>query len=661
MTLPAFLSSRRAPWWAALAIGVAAMATYLNSLNGPFIFDDISAIQQNETIHSLGRALSPPPGALPVSGRPVVNLSFALNYALSGLNVWSYHLANLLIQALAGITLFGLVRRTLANGRTPFSDAAFPVSVSLAFSIALLWTLHPLQTESVAYTSQRAESLMGLFYLLTLYFLVRGSDAEKAGETAPGRWFGLSCAACFLGMLSKEVMVSAPLMALLYDRTFLSGSFSEAWRRHRQVYLALAGTWILLIISVASAGTTRGGTSGFALGAAGLNYWLTQFKAVAHYLWLALWPRSLVIYYAAFWVKSAGQVVPYALVVIPLAVATGWALWRRPVWGFLGAWFFAILAPTSLVPNSIQMIAEHRMYLPLAAIVAAVVGGITYRAGGRAALLGCAVVGLGYGIASAHRNEAYQSNLAIWSDTVAKQPDNPFAHNDLGEALFERGAMADAVTQFREALRVNPDLTGYINYGYALLLSGRNAEAGQAFATALGLKPGYAKAENGLGAALFGLGHTSEALDHFVKAIRANPSYAEAFGNLGTALASLNRLPEAISADERAVQLNPQSPEAHYSLGNAYYQTNRLPDAVREYEAALRLQPGSAEAYDHYGILLAQVGRRAEAEEQFKQALRLQPDYKEARENLQELQAAEAGGLPGGAPSAAGSEGNRPN
>ena len=225
MTLPAFLSSRRAPWWAALAIGVAAMATYLNSLNGPFIFDDISAIQQNETIHSLGRALSPPPGALPVSGRPVVNLSFALNYALSGLNVWSYHLANLLIQALAGITLFGLVRRTLANGRTPFSDAAFPVSVSLAFSIALLWTLHPLQTESVAYTSQRAESLMGLFYLLTLYFLVRGSDAEKAGETAPGRWFGLSCAACFLGMLSKEVMVSAPLMALLYDRTFLSGSF----------------------------------------------------------------------------------------------------------------------------------------------------------------------------------------------------------------------------------------------------------------------------------------------------------------------------------------------------------------------------------------------------------------------------------------------------
>jgi protein O-mannosyl-transferase len=173
-------------------------------------------------------------------GRPVVNLSLALNYALGGSNVWGYHALNLAIHIiLAGLTLFGVVRRTLL--RPALRERFSPSAARLALVVAVLWTAHPLQTEAVTYVSQRCESLMGLFYLLTLYCFVRGADSQRCGW-----WFTLSVVACLLGMATKEVMVTAPLLVLLYDRTFVTGSFRKAWTRHRRLYLSLAGTWLLL-------------------------------------------------------------------------------------------------------------------------------------------------------------------------------------------------------------------------------------------------------------------------------------------------------------------------------------------------------------------------------------------------------------------------------
>ena len=169
----------------------------------------------------------------------MVNLSLAINYALGGMATWGYHALNLAIHILAGLTLFGVVRRTLLQPSllTRFGQAA----LSLALAVAVIWTIHPLQTEAVTYIAQRAESLMGLFYLLTVYCFIRGTESET-----PGIWYKLSVAACLLGMASKEVMISAPLMVLLYDRTFVGGSFRQAWERRRPLYMGLFGTWLLL-------------------------------------------------------------------------------------------------------------------------------------------------------------------------------------------------------------------------------------------------------------------------------------------------------------------------------------------------------------------------------------------------------------------------------
>lgn len=371
---------------AVVVIAMAALAAYHNCFTVPFVFDDGPATLDNASIRKLWpvwNAFTPPAGTT-VAGRPIANLTLAINYALSGIDLWSYHALNLLIHILGGLTLFGVVRRTLLrpvlSGR--FGRDAAP----LALAIALLWTLHPLQTEAVTYVVQRVESLMGLFYLLTLYCFIRSIESAR-----PLRWQICTIIACLLGMATKEVMVTAPVLMLLYDRTFVAGTFRKAWQQRWGLFLGLSATWLPLALLVAGTGGSRNGSAGFTGAIAPVSYWLTQFEAVARYLWLSVWPHPLVFDYGPFLVHGPGEVLPYALTVVALAALTVIALWRRPAIGFLGAWFFVILAPTSVVPVATQTMAEHRVYLPLAAVVSMLAIGVyAMSGGGGAAMLGTA-------------------------------------------------------------------------------------------------------------------------------------------------------------------------------------------------------------------------------------------------------------------------------
>jgi hypothetical protein len=242
---------------APMALIAAVVLAYANSLEAPFVFDDIDAITKNPTIRALDSGVLSPPDDLTVSGRPIVNLSLALNYALSGESVRSYHAINVVIHTLAAMCLLGLLRRTF--GTFPLRNSLGEDARTLAFAAVLLWALHPLQTQSVTYVIQRAESLFSLFYLCTLYCFAR--VAGKAGEsnTAAMRngWLVLSVLSCALGMASKEVMVSAPLVVILYDRVFLAASFREIWSNRRWYYLTLAGTWLVLAVLVWGTGDRR--------------------------------------------------------------------------------------------------------------------------------------------------------------------------------------------------------------------------------------------------------------------------------------------------------------------------------------------------------------------------------------------------------------------
>jgi len=676
----------RGRWATVLAgglIAVGALLSYHNSLVAPFVFDDKWAILENSTIRHLLdiRTVLTPPAAGGVAGRPLVNLSLAANYAFGGTQVLGYHAFNLAVHLLAGLTLFGLVRRTLGEAgrweigdgtpapgiRSPLSALPQQEATFLALAVALLWTVHPLLTESVTCVVQRNELLMGLFYLLTLYGVVRG-----AGAARPVRWHVLSVAACLAGMASKEVMVSAPLMALLYDRTFVAGSFRTAWLRRRTLYLGLASTWIVLGWLMITS-RHRGGTVGLGLGVSSWDYALTQCRAIVLYLKLTVWPHPLVLDYGAGLVKHASEVLPQAVLLLALAAGTLISLRRRPAWGFAGAWFFAILAPSSsVVPLASQTMAEHRMYLPLAAVVAVAVLGAVRLAGTRAGVV-LLILAAGLGWTTVSRNAVYHDELSLWRNTVAAYPESARSRTNLGNALLAAGQMAGAIEQYEAALRLQPYTPeAHINLSNAFARLGRPSAAVEHGEAALRLEPDSADAHVNLGNALLQLGRVDEAIGHYEAALRIQPGAPDVRVNLGAALLKVGRAADAVRQYEaaarleparaetqaalanalvkqgdtaaalphlaEAVRLNPTDAEAHFTLGNLYAESNQFPEAIAAYQEAVRLDPTHFMARNNLGNALMVVGRVDEAIVAYTAALQLQPDNATVRGNLRDAQ-----------------------
>jgi protein O-mannosyl-transferase len=601
-----FLQTRAAAWLAVCLIALATAAAYANSLGGPFIFDDFASIPENPTIRDLGRivqVLSPPPHGETVSGRPLLNLSFALDYALDGTNVRVYHATNLAIHVMAALLLFGVLRRTFLLPK--LRERWGQIATLTAFAVALFWAVHPLQTESVTYIVQRAESLAGLFYLLTLYCVIRGAGIamDPRHPIQTDFWCIMAILACLLGMATKEVVASAPLIVLLYDRAFLSDSFAQVVRKRWGLYASLAATWGLLAYGVFSSGWVFRGAE---LGAVDpWSYARTQPEVILYYLRLSLWPSELCLDYG--WPMAAAwhEIVPGALILVALLAATLWCLSRGNAWGVLGAWFFLILAPSSSVVPLPAMINEHRMYLPLAAIITAIVMGAiiackTLASRGRvfstaAGILGgglLAAIAAALAIATIQRNEDYRSNLSIWLATARAAPRNDAAYNNIGVALTVQGRFDEAVENYDQALNINPrNVKARNNLANALLQSDRIDEAIPHLEQVLAIEPDFAEAHYHLANALAEKGRSDEAIEHYQIALDLKLLDPDLYHNLGSTLARQNRFAEAVGAYQKALEVNPDSAEAHNNLGLIYYQLGRGQEALAHWRAALRLQP----------------------------------------------------------------------
>ena len=342
---------------------LAAVLAFGTSVSTPFFLDDNEAIERNPYITALspiGRALTSPPQSA-VSGRPMVSLSLALNYAAGRLDPAGYHLWNLAVHAAAGLLVWGIVRRTLRSLRLPTELAAS--ADAIAFVVALLWLVHPLHTEVIAYVVTRTESMMAVCYLLTIYAVIRASDS--AGRRG---WGALAIVACAAGATIKESIATVPVMALLYDATFEAGSIREALRRRGGLYAGLLASWGVL--AALHWDTPRSSSAGFATGMSPWDYLLTQAPMIVHYLRLAVWPHPLIADYGVTEPATLAAVWPSLALLVVLATGA-LALWRwRPPLAFLATWFFITLAPaSSVVPIVTEVGAQRRMYLPLIALV----------------------------------------------------------------------------------------------------------------------------------------------------------------------------------------------------------------------------------------------------------------------------------------------------
>jgi tetratricopeptide (TPR) repeat protein len=617
------------------------LACYANSFHGAFVLDDHDAVVGNRSIRNLWPLwpVLAPPATAGVGGRPVANLTFALNHAVGGTEVWSYHALNVLIHLLAACTLLGIVRRTLLlpSMRARFGDDA----TWLAAAVALLWALHPLATSAVDYVSQRTELLMAFFYLQTLYAFIRAAECHLLNDTfrrARG-WKIASVACCALGMASKEVMATAPVLVLLYDRTFVAGSFRRALRARPAYYGALAATWLVLAGLVLGTHLDARGV-GFAGGISAAQYAVSETRALLVYLRLALWPAPLVFDYGwAFLAPREAWL--FAVAVAVLLLAAGVAVWRRPVPGFAAAAWFLVFAPTSsVVPIVNQPIAESRAYLPLtAAIALLVVGGYALLAR-RTMLIAAAGIAVIFAGATIHRHTAYATAIALWQDTVEKVPDNARAQSNLASALLDAGQPAAALAPARAALRLRPRYAqAHVNLGKALGDLGRRDAAIAHYRAALALDARLPEAHGNLGTALLEQGAPAEAIPQFQAALRLDPDLRNVRNNLAVAWLQTGKIDNSIAEARAALHLDPDFADAHYNLANALAAKGEFAAAVAHYAAALRAAPNFPRAENNLGVALLRSGRAREARPHFAAALRLKPDYVEARHNLAMLPA----------------------
>jgi len=598
----------------ALLIAVVGIATYWNSLNAPFIWDDETAIVTNRTIQHLWPLSDPltPPRETPVAGRPLVNLSFAFNYAIAGLGQRSYHAVNIAIHLACALLLFAIVRATLANSR--MKDGFRTTADSTAAAAALLWLVHPLTSEVVDYVTQRSESVMAFFFLLTLFCAIRArAHAEGGGRGGAGhesaKWQALSIAACACGMAAKETMVVAPIVVALYDRAFEFDSAGEAWRRRRSFYAGLAATWIVL---AALAWTTPRSTVGSTLTIGPWLYLLNQCQMIGRYLMLSVWPGALVLDYGLPRPLTVGAVAPAAVVVLLLVAGAGLALVRWPRTGFLGAAFFLLLAPTSsVVPILSEVGAERRMYLPLAALVTLVVVGgryvlnlrrpsaaMTYAAAGVTATVIATLA-----IRTVARNAEYAEPVRLWTTSVDRFPHGR-ARMALATELVELGRHEQAIAILRQAVPDFPDARAAL--GTELVMQRQTAE-GMAvlreFVAADPLRVNRIPAYMLLAEALAAQNDLEGAAREWRTIVSIAPSDAGARAQLARMLLlqAETRLRQGNGAGgeayaREAVQLTPADPAAHNLWGAALASGGRLEDAIAQFQEALRLAPNDPQA-----------------------------------------------------------------
>lgn len=629
-------SNRQIPVLLALGFIIAAsvLICYLPALRAPVVFDSKYLLTDRAY-----RQVQPLWLAAIDSSRSLVVWTFAMTYPRGQFDPARWRATNVAIHIVAALTLFALVRGTLALDRVPKSlrDHA----TAIGFATALLWAVHPLQTQSVTYLIQRHESLMAAFFLLTMYLVLRGWQSARWHWL----WYLSAIVTCRLGMSCKTVMVMAPLVILLYDYAFLATDVKQLFRRRWWLYGALAVTAFFGVYQVRSFfNPATAHTVGVGLQTVSpWEYFRTQPQILLHYIRLALWPDTLCIDYRWPVEDSPWRIYGPGLVVVGLVGLSLWTLWRRPMLGFLGMSFFLILAPTSTIVPIVDLAFEHRMYLPLAPLMVLVVlavHGLARKLSDARARLALQVgllvfASVGLVLRTMVRNADYVDPVRLWTKALAVNPDNARPYNHLGRIYHRRGDTEQAIAMHTRALELREgSFAAHVSLSQLYLDKGEISLAIAHCRRAMEILPNEAVPYYNLGVCYQSLAKPKLAEEYYRQAIQRDRFHASAHNNLALLLQSQGKFGEAIDHFQLAIEANPRFNVAIVNLGELHRKRGNWAHAIAAYRRALQVDPNYAPTHAFLGLALAKRGETIDAIGALRRAVKLAPAWPEAKLHL---------------------------
>ena len=583
--------SKRGDWFFCLILAVVTLLAYQPAWHGGLVWDDEAHVggYALRTLDGLRRIWFVP--RTTQQYYPILHTSFWLQQRLWGDSTTGYHLVNLLLHV--GCVM--LVLKILRFLRIPGAELA-----------AIIFALHPVNVETVAWISERKNTLSGLFGLAATLSYLKFDEGRRRGG------YALAVSLFVLGLLSKTAIVTLPLVWLVI---FWWKRGATSWRRDVVplvpfVFLSgiagLTTTWVeqgniayktrILDLSLVDRCLIAGRAFWFQLSKlfwpSNLMFVYPRWDINAGVWWQYLFPFGVLGLLVILWCLRRWSRAPLAGVLIYIFLLL-------PSLGFLNIYFFLY-----------SFVADHWQYLACLGIITPCASGIVLLARqskswqawlepGTTLILAGALFVLTW-----QQSRMYTDVETLYRTTIARNPACWMAYCNLGNILYQRNRIPEAMDLFKQAMRIKPDAAHY-----------------------------------SLGNALVQRGQTSEAIDQYVQALRINPDYAEAHNNLGGALFLIGRTSEAIEHYDQALRLNPDYAEAHNNLGNALVKTGQVSRAIDQYKQALRITPNSASARNNLGAAFAQMGRISEAIQEFKTALRINPHYVDARNNLTKLEA----------------------
>src|SRR3989344_7947456 len=506
-------------------------AIYSNTLSAEFVFDDYKTVLNNQLIKNTANLQD----LWKNNPRRFVSyLSFAVNYQMGKQEVFWYHATNIAIHLLTGISFFIFLKLLI---KTPLLEEKFTIYKKLPFLGALIFLVHPVQTQAVTYITQRMASLAGLFYITALIFYLKAilvkqniSSREKKFIGGAKFWIFVSFSLMFsfLAFLTKENAYTLPFAMLLIQYLFFTPSIKNLIKKALPavpalllaLFIAIASytQWIQLgnlnwktLFSAQSLYGSFGILNGFSW-----SYLLTQFKVIIYYIKLLMLPISQNLDYDFPMSKSIFEPVTFAsLIAILIIIFIGIRLHKKYRLISFGILFFflALSIESSIFPLN-DVIYEHRLYLPSTGAIIAVVcifcelqhaisKNVRLSKIRKASLLrisGTLIFSsiLLLSIATINRNKTWATQISIWSDTITKSPNKARPYNGLGIALFGKGQYGLAAKSFQKAIEIKPQSEEYTNLGKTLIKLGKHDEAAEKFEKAIELDPNNIDAVNSL-------------------------------------------------------------------------------------------------------------------------------------------------------------------